>query len=210
MLEFLTAEQNLPFSVALLVMFLLALFEGVGLLLGLGFASLLDTLLPNVNIEGPNIDSAIAPSRFLGWLRIGKVPTLVLLIVFLTSFGILGFTLQSVMLGTFGFMLPGFLASVPVVVVSLPLVRACGGVLSRIMPKDETSAVSEKSFIGRIAVVTLGIAKSNSPAEARLIDEHGQTHYVMVEPDVEGESLAQGTQVLLVNKLGTVFRVIDT
>ena len=57
-------------------------------------------------------------------------------------------------------------------------------------------------------VITLGAAQTGSPAEGRLTDEHGQSHYVMVEPDVEGERFEQGTHVLLVRMDGARFRVI--
>ena len=76
------------------------------------------------------------------------------------------------------------------------------------MLRDETESVSEKTFIGRIAVVTLGKARVGSPAQAKLRDQHGQTHYVMVEPDQPGEEFPAGTDVLLVRQVGAVFKSI--
>ncbi|MEZ5581571.1 MAG: DUF1449 family protein [Candidatus Competibacteraceae bacterium] len=38
-------------------------------------------------------------------------------------------------------------------------------------------------FIGRVAVITLGTAGYDSPAQAKLRDQHGQTHYIMTAPD---------------------------
>jgi hypothetical protein len=76
------------------------------------------------------------------------------------------------------------------------------------MPKDETEAVAETSFIGRIAVITLGNASPGNPAEAKLRDKFGQTHYVMVEPDESDERFENGTQVVLVNQQGAIFKAI--
>jgi hypothetical protein len=77
------------------------------------------------------------------------------------------------------------------------------------MPKDETDAVSEQSFIGRVAVITLGNASHGSPAEAKLKDQHGQMHYVMVEPDLPNEAFSQGTAVILVRQKGAHFTAIN-
>jgi hypothetical protein len=73
------------------------------------------------------------------------------------------------------------------------------------VPRDETTAVSEDSLVGRVAVITLGVASSAAPAEGRVRDEHGQTHYVMVEPDIAGESFSAGSEVLLVKRAGARF-----
>ena len=65
------------------------------------------------------------------------------------------------------------------------------------MPKDETAAVSEKSFIGLDAVITLDTARHKSAAQAKLRDIHGTWHYVMVEPNNSEEEFAQGDNVVL-------------
>ena len=83
-----------------------------------------------------------------------------------------------------------------------------GGWVEKVMPKDETSAVSHNSFIGRVATVVIGTAKQGEPAQAKLLDQFGRTHYVMVEPDIQGEELTAPTAVLLVSLEGSVFRGI--
>lgn len=210
MLNFILASENLPFSIALAIMFCIAALEGVGALLGFGFSALLESVLPDLDldIDGPDVDSATTLSHFISWLRIGKVPFLILVIAFLTSFGIAGFALQQTILGLTGRLMPNWLAVVPAFLLALPCVRVFGGVFAKIVPQDETEAVSEGSFIGRVAVITLGTAKVGSPAEARLKDEHQQSHYIMVEPDNENESFETGTVVLVVDKTGTVFKAI--
>jgi hypothetical protein len=208
-IEFLTASANLPFTVALALMMLIALMEGVGTVLGVGFSTLLDTMLPNIDldVEGPEVESGTGLTRFMGWLRIGKVPFLVLLVVFLTAFGLTGLTIQSFVHNIAGGLLPAWVAIVPATLIALPVVRLTAGAVARIFPRDETEAVSSKSFIGRVATITLGTARPHSPAEAKLRDAYGQIHYVMVVPDQE-EELPAGTEVLLLRSHGSHFRVL--
>ena len=59
-----------------------------------------------------------------------------------------------------------------------------------------------------MAQVVLGTAESGKPTQARLRDKHGRTHYVMVEPDQEGETFQAGEDLLLVRRAGSVFYAI--
>lgn len=210
MWEFLTASGNTPFSVALLFVFGLAMLEGVGMLMGAGVSAFIDHLLPNVDmdVEVPNVEAPGIVSQILGWLYIGKVPFLIVLIAILTSFGILGLIMQSAVQSLFGILLPSLLAAPIAMVAALPVSRAFSAGIARIMPRDETEAVSTDSFIGRIAIITTGTARRGSAAQARLNDQYGQTHYVMVEPDSAEETLPSGTEVLLIKKAGTRFLAI--
>ena len=210
MFEFILASENLPFSVALAIMLCIAALEGIGALFGLGISTLLETMVPDIDmsVDAPDVDSSTTLSHFISWLRIGKVPFLILLIVFLTAFGLIGFAVQKISLAVIGNLLPAWIAVIPAFMVALPCVRTFGDFFAKLVPQDETEAVSEDSFIGRIAIITIGKAGSGSPAEARLSDEHHQSHYIMVEPDNDEEILESGTHVLIVSRVGTVFKVI--
>ena len=213
MFDFLLATENLPFTVALSVMFGIAFLEGVTVLMGFALSGMLDTLLPDMDfdIEADLYSELEAPSpfsRLLSWLRVGKVPMLMLLIIFLTAFGLIGLALQSILHSSFDFLLPNWLMSIPATVLALPVVRVFGGVLNRFMPNDETDAVSIDSLVGRVATITLGTAASGSAAEARVRDVHGTTHYVMVEPDVASDSFSTQSSVLLVRNEGAIFKAI--
>lgn len=210
MFEFLAASDNLPFTVSLAIMIALALLEGVGMLLGAGLSSLVDGLLPDldIDVDAPDVDSPGVFSHVLGWLYVGKVPFLVVFILLLTSFGVIGLMLQSVVSELAGRLLPWWLASIAAFAGALPVSRGSAAFVARVMPHDETEAVSSGSFVGRIATITVGTAKHGYPAQARLNDEHGQTHYIMVEPDKRQPDFAQGTQVLIVKKKGHAFVAI--
>ncbi len=217
-MDFVFAPQNAIFSVALAVMLGIALLEGVMTLLGIGFSGALDALLPDIDFDSPTIDAgdgiaaseigSSALSRFLGWLMVGKVPALVLLVALLTGFGLIGLLLQGMVQSVTGMLLPGWIAAVPAIAVAMPLTRWIGRGIVRIIPADETSAVSRREFIGLVATVTLGTGRPGRPVQARLRDRHGQSHYVMVEPDRGAPDLAQGTEVLLVSRVGSRFRAI--
>jgi len=216
MMEFFLASQNVAFTVALAVMLVIAVLEGITTLFGSGLSGLFESLLPETDVDidvgagadGAGFDATSGLSRVLGWLHIGQVPILMLLVVFLTAFGLIGLGVQYLAWQALGSFLPGLPASGISCVASLPMVRLCGGILARIMPRDETEAVSEESFIGRIATITLGKATLGRPAQARLMDEYRQTHYVLVEPDDPNEVFETGTSVVLVSRQGTMFKGI--
>jgi hypothetical protein len=216
MIEFLLSSQNLPFSVSLALMLAIAVLEGISTLIGAGLSEFLDSMMPDLDVDldvdadmDADIHGAGPITKLLGWMRVGQVPVLILAIVFLTAFGLIGLLCQSLSLRIMGNMLPWFLAIVPALIVTMPIVRICGGILARVIPRDETESVSEESFIGRVAVITLGRAVPGKPAQARLKDRHGQSHYIMVEPDLADTRFDQGCSVLIVSHQGAVFKAIE-
>ena len=90
-------------------------------------------------------------------------------------------------------------------VAALPVTGVFARPLGRILPKDHTTAVSTESLIGRRATITDGVARTGSPARARVKDVHGQTHYVMVEPHEASSEIHAGDEVLLVRREGGQF-----
>ena len=219
MLDFLLAYQNLPFTIALGLMIGLLVLELVTLMMGAGASDLLDSALPeidaDIDLSGPagEFDLGDAASygpvtKLLGWMHIGRVPMLILLGLFLFAFGMLGLIVQAAASTMLNALLPGWLASIPAFLGAVIVVHHTGRHIARIMPKEESTAVSVDSFIGRIAQITIGTARRGAPAQARLRDKHGQTHYVMVEPDTEDAAFAQGDHGLLVKRQNGLFLAI--
>lgn len=209
-MDFLFAGENVPFAIALALMLIIGLFEGVATLLGLGVSSVLDNLLPDIDIDVDidTPDGGGALTKVLGWLQFGKVPALIMLVVLLTAFGTCGYLIQLTLHSLVGWMLPAIIAVIPATAAALPTTRVLGQMLSHVVIRDETEAVSRNSFVGRVAVITLGVARKGSPAEAKFRDQHGTTHYVMVEPDNADDEFTQGESVLLVSDTGSVMRGI--
>jgi hypothetical protein len=212
MWELVIASENMFFSVSLAVMLLIAILEGIATFFGAGASSGLDSIIHDLDLhidhDIPIHDFDSSVSHFLGWLRIGQVPVLMLLVIALTSFGLIGLTVQAVMKKTVGLYMPGWLAAIPVSIATIFMVRLFGGILHAVMPKDETTAVSAESLVGRIAVITIGTARHGCPAEAKAQDVHGKTHYFMVEPDSDEETFSEGDEVLLISMKGHIYMAV--
>lgn len=198
-----TAPETWPFALALALIVAVALVEGLGMLVSASPSSLLDNLLPDIDGDG-GLD------QLLGWLHVGKVPSLVLLVLFLTGYALFGYALQAVMHGLSGLYLPGWAAALVAVPPGMVTVRSLGALVARIVPRDETSAVSEQSLVGRTGVVSAGAARRGLAAQARVRDGHGRTHYLMVEPELDGEVFEEGAEILIVRKAGAFYRCSAT
>ena len=188
MFDFLTAAHNLPFSVALVLMLLIGLVEAVGL-----------------GLSGMHLDVDIHDPGLLDWLGVGRVPFLMLLVVFLAAFGLIGVMLQQVATDLRGAPLGPWLASAIAGVAALPVSGLLARGLARVMPGDETTAVGIDSLLGRRGEVTVGVARTGHPAQVRVRDAHGQPHHVMVEPHLPGLAIPEGARVLLVRREGQIF-----
>ena len=202
---------NAPFVVAIGLMVVIGALESLSLLLGLSLTEHAGSLL--VTHFGLDHGEAGAEpgavGQFLGWLHIGRIPLLMVLILFLLGFAVVGLSLQQVLRVVTGWMAPPAFAAVLACAGALPFVRQMGGLICRYLPQNESTAVSEEAFIGRTAQIVTGTASEGVPAEARLVDEFGQPHYVRVEPDEPDQSFARGTTVLLVSRVsGSHYRVI--
>lgn len=220
-MDWMTASGNAPFAIALLIMFGLALVELIALVTGFSVNDVVDDFVAGhleataatgstgMEATGHGEASSVV-GRFLAWLHVGRVPVLMILIVFLTVFGVLGLVAQGALRALLGHALPAIVAAPAVLVASLPAVRATTGLLARLMPRDETSAVDIATLVGRTAVVTGGTARTGMPAQARVRDSFGTEHYVLVEPEDEGAVFAVGSVVLLVRQhAGGRFTVIE-
>jgi len=200
-LDWFLASQTLPFGVAFVLLILIVLVECLGLLLAASPSSALDNLLPDNLGEG-------ALAHILGWLHLGKVPSLVLLVLFLLGFSLAGYTLQLITQSLFSEYLPALLAALLVLPAGLLTTHTFGSVLGRLIPHDESTAISEQSLLGLPGVISQGIAKNGLAAQARVRDQHGRTHYLLVEPDITDEQLGEGTPILIVSKPGAIWRCI--
>jgi membrane protein implicated in regulation of membrane protease activity len=195
------APETLPFGVGVGLIVGIALLEGLGMLIAASPSNLIDEWLPD-----PSGDGAL--DRVLGWLHLGRVPALVLLLLFLLGYVLFGYGLQMVAFGLLGGYLPAWTAGLLAVPSGLATVRGLGALVAHIVPRDETSIVSEQSLVGRVGVVTGGIARRGLAAQARVRDAYGRSHYVMLEPDLDDETFDVGTQVLIVRKAGAFYRCI--
>ena len=188
--------HNLPFAIAMGLMVLLALVQ----LLGLGDWGVDADLDPEI---GADADASLQPGMVEGLLTllgVGRVPLTTWLALFLLMFAGIGLSVQELAESLTGAPLYSWLAAVIAGAAAVPVTGVLARPLGAILPKDHTTAVSTASLIGRRATITDGVARTGSPARARVRDIHGQAHYVMVEPHEETSALHAGDEVLLVRR----------
>lgn len=199
------AAESWPYIGAVILLVAVTIVEGLSLVMGHSASHWIDGAFEH----DPSDLAHGAIDNWLGWLHLGRVPALVLLVIFLMGFALTGFILNIIAQRMTGVMLP-VLVTMPVAfIAALPFVRVLGGIVAKIMPKDETYAVSLDTLVGRVAVVVNGTARVGYPAQAKVNTEHGQTVYVMVEPDTPDVTFTQNDSVLLVRRVsGTRFQAI--
>jgi hypothetical protein len=190
------AIETWPFTAATFLMLLIAIVEGIAMVVGANLSESLQHALahPADHIDGPF-------DKLLGWLYVGRVPLLVLLVLFLAGFALTGFALNMVAHRFFHVWVPPLISVPAAFLATLPLVRILGAGLARVIPQEQTYAVSFDSLVGRVATIVGGTARTGYPAQARVVNEHGQALYVMVEPDAAGMTFQSGERVLLTRRL---------
>jgi hypothetical protein len=226
--DFFLADQNSPFLIAAAVMLGIGALEMLSLVMGLGLSDLLDSLLPDldvdvdldvdagVDLDGPEFDVdgpdvGAGGSNFLaqafGWLNVGRVPLLILLVTFLAGFAVVGFAVQLFARASLG-LLPALIVAPAALAAALPITRVTSRLVGAIMPREETYAVSEAEFVGLVGTVTLGPVDRDTPGKAKLTDKHGNLHFVRVRSEARDRSFQVNEDVLLVRREGALFEVI--
>jgi hypothetical protein len=188
----LLAAYNMPFAAALVLMVLLALLQVVGL----------GHLFGDHDLDTDHDGLA---DGMLSLLGVGRVPFMVWLASFLLTFAALGVGIQALADGLLGAPLGRWVAAAIAAVAALPVTGVLVRPLAAIMPHDETSAVGLDSLVGRRAQIVNGRAAAGHPARARVHDQHGHAHYVMVEPHEPDSEMLEGDDLLLVRRESETF-----
>ena len=199
-MEFLTAPQNLPFT---LVLGAVTLWSVVQIFLGAGDALAVDADL------GADVPDGTPLFGALNWLGFRQIPLSIWLILAGLCFGMGGFGIQALSQKLTGALFPAILAAFLAFCATIPAIKIVTTVLRPVLPRDETSAVSLVSLVGREAIINIGTARKGFPAEARVVDEWGKTHYVLVEPEAENVQFPAGSSVLLVAKRDHIFTALE-
>lgn len=197
MVESFLLPENMPFSVAIALMLLLGIVQ----VFGLG-----DAIDGDAGIDTPG--SLTIDAGLLSLMGLRRLPFLMWAMLLLTSFGLIGLAGQQAFAWLTGHTLSAWLAGPIAALAAVPVTGALARPLAAIMPRDETTAIDLVALIGREAEIVIGRAAKGSPARARVVDHFGQTHYVMVEPDNNGQTFGEGERILLVRQEGENFRAI--
>jgi len=129
------------------------------------------------------------------------------LIIFLTVYALFGFIVQAIFHHFTQSYFPIWIIAPASLFLCMPIVRTCASIIAKILPQDETTAIHSDELIGRKAQIILGQAKLNYPAQAKVVDQFGQTHYILVEPEID-VIFQQGQEVLLTQRTKIGFQAI--
>lgn len=227
MIEAFLTPNAYPFSIALCVVLGLFILELISLLLG-GSIMAIGSDAPDVDLDldadfdidldvdadldiEPDLDTEIGggPTGVLGWLGIGEVPFLIWLVSFLTIFGLTGLLTLNVGNAITGLTM-SLAITVPVaIIVATYAARFIARIVASIMPKTESTAMRTRFLGGHHGVISQGTARRGQPAEAKIKDRHGNTHYLRVEPLEDDVEIPQGRDVHVIRKRDGMFFVVD-
>ncbi len=186
---------NMPFAIALGLMLVLFVIQLLGFLdIDLDLDTDADAEISAGPIEG-----------LLTLLGLGRIPLTVWLVIFLLLFAGIGVGVQEFAANLTGGPLDAWLAGLIAAGAAVPVTGVLARPVGRILPQDETTAVSTETLLGRRARITEGVARNGSPARAQVRDVHGQSHYVMVEPHEEASEFHAGDEIILVRRESNTF-----
>ncbi len=188
---------------ALLVVAGLGFVELVSMLLGVSASGLLDQGLGH---HGPGDAEGGLLGGWMSWLNAGGVPILVLAVLLLSAFAVSGFLIQS-LAASIVQPLPLFAAGPLALLVSVPVTRWLSRGLARIMPRDESNAVSQTSFIGLMGVVTIGPLDQGQPGMVRVKDPYDNIHTLRTQA-APGYVIETGASVIIVDGSDGLFQAI--
>jgi len=192
MLEFALTEPYAPFTIAFLVMVGVGLIEAIGL--GMG----------SLHLDA-DLDGHFDGGSVLSWLGFGTgMPVLIWLTSLLACFVLAGFGIQQAAEAMQGHPLSWQWAVGAAVPSALVLNFFAANGLHRILPRDETTAIHPGQLVGSRVVVLESEARRGRPSRGRVVDQYGQAHYVMVEPDGD-VPIPAGMSGILVSRDGPIF-----
>jgi Protein of unknown function (DUF1449) len=200
--DILLAPDVRPFAVAAAIM---AVLGGIELLTTLVGFSISELLGKDVAIEA---DSHNGLGGLLLWINAGRLPLLILIILAFGVFSIEGFLLQGIAHAV-GTAVPVAIATFVAIAGSIPVIRTTSRGIARIIPRDETYAVSDADFVGKVAMVSVGPLDQGLPGRVRLKDVFGNWHTVSARASRDSPALAVGTSVLLVDRDARSFIAIS-
>lgn len=189
--------HNLPFLIAFGALAVIALLQVTGISEVVDGAGEFDS--PD-GLEMGGVGDAL--TTLLG---LGRVPFLIWLGALLFFFATIGVIGQSLLAGLIGAPLSAGWAALAAGGAALPLNSLAMRPLGALMPKDETTAIDVADLVRRDAEIQIGTARAGNPARAKVIDIHGQAHFVMVEPHDTTQEFKAGDTVLLVRREGQTF-----
>ncbi len=194
---------NMPFAVAIGLLVFIAIMQIIGI------GDVFESADADFDLDAADAIDGAASGGFMDGLLsvigLGKVPFLIWLALLLVIFAGIGVSGQELMKSLLGSPFDPLAAGALAGIAALPLNGLAVRPVAAILPQDETTAVGINSLIRRDAEIQTGTATAGSPARAKVLDRHGQPHFVMVEPHDPAARLGAGEVVMLVRAEGGTF-----
>jgi hypothetical protein len=200
--DILLAPDVRPFAVAAAIMLALGGIELLAMLIGFSIGEFFGK---EVAVD---VDSGDGLGGLFLWINAGRLPLLILIILALGAFSIAGFFLQGLAHGV-ALSVPVSIAALAAAALSLPVIRVTSRGIARIIPRDETYAVSDADFVGKVAEVSVGPLDQGLPGRVRLKDVFGNWHTLAARAGPGSEALPVGASVLLVDRDAKSFVAIS-
>lgn len=207
-IDFIFAAENAPFTIAATVMLMIGGLELLSLLVGHSLSGLVDHFMPDalsgdlsVHLDlhtdiHTNIDLNAHPDahlpfavEFLNWFYIGKMPFLMVLVIFMMSFSTTGYLINEIMFSIIEHRLSTGLGSLIAFFLCLFPMHFLSAVIYAIMPKDESEAISADDLIDCIGEILYGKLpqKTGESVEIKIevpIDHNtgkNQNHFIVAQ-----------------------------
>lgn len=195
------APEVRPFAIAAVMIAIVGAIESLSMLIGMSLSEIMGKAI------GFDHDSDSSFINALLWLNVGSVPLLIFILLALGLFSIAGFLIQDVARLVLA-PLPAAIAALAAAAVALPLLRASTREVARVIPQDESYAVSLSDLIGRVGQVVVGPLDQGLPGRVRVKDVHDNWHMVMARAAPDSPPLQKGARVLLVDCRDRLFIAI--
>ncbi len=215
--DFLGDPAVQPFSVAAVVILLLLVVELGGLLLaGTSLGATLDNWFglhhdaaaDTAGLDNPaDLDHGSSLGDALAWLNIGRLPTLVVIILLFGGFACFGIGLQGLALQAGGALVSPWVMALPALIGAGLTSHWLGGRIARLVPREESYAIRPDELIGSIARLSIGPVDQATAGRALVTDANGNRHNVRVLAGSAGQRFESGASVLLATRQDGLFLI---
>lgn len=201
----LTAPGVQPFAVAALIMAGLVGIEILATLLGASLSEMLGKEIGFHHEVGETQHGLLGGA--LSFVNPAGVPVLILIILLLAIFSAAGYALQA-LAAAVATPLPALVAGLVAAAAALPLTRGASRAIAKVIPRDETYAVTPDDLVGRVGEVTLGPLDQGAAGRVKVQDQHGNWHFPMARAARDVAPIPVGAPVLLVDRDGAAYAAI--
>lgn len=224
-IDFIFAAENAPFTIAATVMLMIGGLELLSLLVGHSLSGMVDHFMPDalsgdlsVDLDlhtdiHTDIDLNVHPDahmpfavEFLNWFYIGKMPFLMVLVIFMMSFSTTGYLMNEIMFSITEHRLSTGLGSLIAFLLCLFPMHFLSAIIYTIMPKDESEAISVDDLIDRTGEILYGKLpqKAGESVEIKIevpIDHNtGKTQNHFIVAQLTKDTEYTGRQVVITGR----------